>query len=621
MSNNRPVFQRCRYGVVILAVLVLLQMLLPLPVFAQEQKGSLRLNCHVSIDNRKIPLAGDTYAIVKVADVDVQTGNLPQLHYETEKDFAQFSYNWADLADEERREAAQTLADYAEKNSGLLTKVETTDANGTLMFSPLEAGMYLVVRTQVALANRACIIDPFLVSIPTIVNGNLEYDLTSVPKVEYQSITIRPSNVTIYMGGNDGYDAVDGEDTNSLPKPMFEIDAPDGVDVEELTILYHEDPSSTDSPEKLLEWKPVFIGNDEEGKPCYRLDRTDGTNENFHIQYYVGNTPIYGDYFQPRLEHELYKLYKTQIPLNDDELLVAYVTDVDGTVFYPINRGMAELTVRAVERESIVGNTTNPVTRVFSQNEAIPEAPSKVGIVAVPDGTTYTLNNTNIRLEDLHGSDTDMRVGLLFDDIINDVFDRQAELEKQADLRMPALEPGAVRHFQSQYLDLVDMNNGNAWVKASKDVEVYWGYPEGTDQNTDFTLWHFGGLHRDGTDDPSESGYDLEDIQAVEPEKMSIENTPQGIRFTVHPGGFSPFVLVWEERPEDTIPPDSPSENPPESEPEKPIAEDEEDGNPIRIPFLPQTGDNTPIGLLIVVLIVSASGFVAVSLYRKKHKD
>lgn len=621
MSNNRPVFKRCRYGVVLLAVLVLFQMLLPLPVFAQEQKGSLRLNCHVSIDNRKIPLAGDTYAIVKVADADVQTGSSPQLHYETEKDFAQFSYNWAELADEERREAAQTLADYAEKNSGLLTKVETTDANGTLMFSPLEAGMYLVVRTQVALANRACIIDPFLVSIPTIVNGNLEYDLTSVPKVEYQSITIRPSNVTIYMGGNDGYDAVDGEDTNSLPKPMFEIDAPDGVDVEQLTILYHEDPSSTDSPEKLLEWKPVFIGNDEEGKPCYRLDRTDGTNENFHIQYYVGNTPIYGDYFQPRLEHELYKLYKTQIPLNDDELLVAYVTDGDGTVFYPINRGMAELTVRAVERESIVGNTTNPVTRAFSQNEAIPEVPSKVGIVAVPDGTTYTLNNTNIRLEDLHGYDTDMRVGLLFDNVINDVFDRQAELEKQADLRMPALEPGAVRHFQSQYLDLVDMNNGNAWVKASKDVEVYWGYPEGTDQNTDFTLWHFGGLHRDGTDDPSESGYDLEDIQAVEPEKMSIENTPQGIRFTVHPGGFSPFVLVWEERPEDTIPPDSPSENPPESEPEKPIAEDEEDGNPIRIPFLPQTGDNTPIGLLVVMLIVSASGFVAVSLYRKKHKD
>ena len=102
--------------------------------------------------------------------------------------------------------------------------------------------------------------------------------------------------------------------------------------------------------------------------------------------------------------------------------------------------------------------------------------PSKVGIVAVPDGTTYTLNNTNIRLEDLHGYDTDMRVGLLFDNVINDVFDRQAELEKQADLRMPALKPGAVRHFQSQYLDLVDMNNGNAWVKASKDVEVYWGY-------------------------------------------------------------------------------------------------------------------------------------------------
>ena len=103
----------------------------------------------------------------------------------------------------------------------------------------------------------------------------------------------------------------------------------------------------------------VFIGNDEEGKPCYRLDRTDGTNENFHIQYYVGNTPIYGDYFQPRLEHELYKLYKTQIPLNDDELLVAY-GPMEMRGLYPINRGMAELTVRAVERESIVGKHDQP---------------------------------------------------------------------------------------------------------------------------------------------------------------------------------------------------------------------------------------------------------------------
>lgn len=156
MSNNRSLCKQSRCGILVLAVLVLFQMLLPLPVFAQERMGSLRLNCHASIDNRNIPLAGDTYAIVKVADVDVQTGSSPQLHYETEKDFAQFSYNWADLADEERREAAQTLADYAEKNSTLLTQTKTTDANGTLMFSPLEAGMYLVVRTQVALANRAC---------------------------------------------------------------------------------------------------------------------------------------------------------------------------------------------------------------------------------------------------------------------------------------------------------------------------------------------------------------------------------------------------------------------------------------------------------------------------------
>lgn len=86
------------------------------------------------------------------------------------------------------------------------------------------------------------------------------------------------------------------------------------------------------------------------------------------------------------------------------------------------------------------------------------------------------------------------------------------------------------------------MNNGNAWVTASDNVTVYWGYPEGTDQSTDFKLYHFKGLHRDGEN----SGFDLDDLDKATVESVSIDKDANGIFFTVESGSFSPFVLTWD---------------------------------------------------------------------------
>ena len=607
MNSNRISSKNRRW--IILLLIVMLLASFQRPVYAQQLMGSLQLDCHVNVDGRSIPLANDTYAIVKIADITVQE-SLAILTYKTTEQFSSFQYDWANLDDNARRQAAQELAAFAQEQPELLSTTKITDRNGELTFSQLEPALYLMVRTKVDVANRACSLDPFLVDIPTIVNGKLEYTLTAVPKFDYQSIRLRPCNVTIYMGGNEGYDAVGGVQTTSLPKPMFVIEAPEGVAVENLTLLYYDAPNYTGNPGKRFEWTPVEIGKDEEGNVCYRLDRKDGTDEDFHVQYYADGESVQIDEFQPELEEELYKMYTTGIPLSEGEVLVAYVTSEEGSVFYPIQRGTAELTVRGVERESIISNPENPVTRVFAQEETIPEIPAGVGVVVAPEGTTYTLNETDIELENLYGDSTEMDVGLLFDDIMNEVYDRQSLLEAQADECMPELEPGATRHFQSQYLDLVDMNNGNAWVMASNPVEIYWGYPEGTDANTSFTLWHFRGLHRDGTDDAMESGYNLEDIMAVEPEKVFIENTLQGIRFTAEPGGFSPFVLVWEENTGSDEDSDSPV---------LPQTPSDQVDKPIRIPFLPQTGDTALYGWL-TILLVGCIGIVSITIYKAYEK-
>ncbi len=97
-----------------------------------------------------------------------------------------------------------------------------------------------------------------------------------------------------------------------------------------------------------------------------------------------------------------------------------------------------------------------------------------------------------------------------------------------------------------RYFDLVDSNNGNAWVESSEPTSVYIPYPEGTDRNTEFRLEHFVGLHRE------ENLYGQEAIDAINacnPVEMQVTNTEYGIKFTTSgEHAFSPFVLMWKER-------------------------------------------------------------------------
>ena len=123
----------------------------------------------------------------------------------------------------------------------------------------------------------------------------------------------------------------------------------------------------------------------------------------------------------------------------------------------------------------------NPVVGV---QEALPRpVEAGEGAVTAPAGTTYTLNETTVQAE-AEG------VGLLFDGIIDDGADRTGALlaELESELRASRWRTATIRRST---LDLVDRHNGNAWVKASGEVTVYWGYPEGTDEGTDFALYHF----------------------------------------------------------------------------------------------------------------------------------
>lgn len=195
MSDSRNSLKRLRFCTVFVMLLMLLGVF-PQFVYAQQPVGSIQLDCHVQKGNDTVPLSGDTYAIVPIAEIDVQNqGESILLDYRIKEGFEAFDCDWESLTDSARLEKALKLEEYC-KNNNLLTRTKTTDSNGILRFDDLSTGLYLIVRVEAAENNAEYSTSPFLVDIPTLLNGVLYYDVKSVPKFEGPDTSPPPSPST-----------------------------------------------------------------------------------------------------------------------------------------------------------------------------------------------------------------------------------------------------------------------------------------------------------------------------------------------------------------------------------------------------------------------------------------
>ena len=86
MKNKIAIVCRLFFGVAVAVCLAL-------GVSAQDALGILTLDCHIPLESGVRPLAGDTYALVPVADAVVEEG--PAISYTTRPEFAAFDCNWA----------------------------------------------------------------------------------------------------------------------------------------------------------------------------------------------------------------------------------------------------------------------------------------------------------------------------------------------------------------------------------------------------------------------------------------------------------------------------------------------------------------------------------------------
>lgn len=346
-------------------------------------------------------------------------------------------------------------------------------------------------------------------------------------------ITVVPANLTAYMGGDGGYESVVdeegnvvGEENTSLPRPIFKVTGPKGVDFK--TLIFENKESNN-------AWQLVPVSTD---SSYYRFEKVTGDTE-VRVQYDGGDGPVTEDHFTPASEGDVFMEYTVTIYSGNTS--GDKVEAGNGGNHYTVVTGAGILTVRAVNNEQ-----DEAVTAI---QETVTKPASGSAVAVEPEGgTTYTLNDTDVQLPD------EAVPSLLFDDIIEDEGStaRTDALKAKADKKIGSESEN--RQYEIKYLDLVDANNGNAWITSSNGIDIYWAYPAGTSSSTEFTLLHFKGLHRDGAN----SGYDVSDINSVDPEKVTIEKTANGIKFHVEPGSFSPFALVWEEAA--VTPPVTPSE-------------------------------------------------------------
>lgn len=345
-----------------------------------------------------------------------------------------------------------------------------------------------------------------------------------------ETITITPVSMTVYMGGT-GYTGVVEDQTgdivtaenNGFPEPGFIVTLPESlknVAVTDLTLRYMDQAAGQN-----YQWKFKPYDGENGSSTIYRIVPTDTTEKrSVRIQFTNAATGeiFHSDTFAAgRNLNQTLKMEVYGEGIESDKVSFLY-----NGQSYGIAVGEATLTVRGTTSAVLFSNDENSA-------QALPQ-------FIAPAETTYTINGSEVKVANAEG------VALLFDDILNSegTTDRIDLLKTRATNYFQAqnisASTGNIFTYQFKYLDLVDTNNGNAWVNADKDVTVYWPLPDNADTATVRVL-HYRGVDR------SDSDADIAEIIkncTVEDMQATVENG--FAKFTVSSGNFSPFALVWE---------------------------------------------------------------------------
>ena len=382
---------------------------------------------------------------------------------------------------------------------------------------------------------------------PVTVYAVWGYDENGDGVADVNQIVVKPADITIYMGGT-GYEGtvdasgniITSTDGAGLPESGFIVTLPASAPANTvITDLVFEEADGGDRT-----WQfETYDGQAD--TVVYKLVPQGDEQTATRVQFTKANGEvIVSDEFTVGLEVNTsftMALYKG----SGATAVGKIVADIGGKSYSVNSDPTGTLTVRGTTDDAQYAGMTAEETR------SLPEE-GKPAVMA-PRGTTYAINGGDVQVADTDG------VALLFDAVIDHADENRTELlqnRAEAYFADGDVEPETGNKFayEFKYLDLVDQNNGNVWVAAQdadgkgRDVTVYWPLPEGTNADTNFTLLHFKGLHREMA-----TGDIATEIGKCAVEEIQTEVVGSHVTFKIGSSGFSPFALVYEK--DGTTPP------------------------------------------------------------------
>lgn len=477
--------------------------------FAEELNSITVYSHSYNTDNEEINIKGADFSLYKVALYN--NGK-----YQLSTDFKKSGVSINSRNASEEMESAEKLYIYAQEKF-ISSKSKTTGSDGTVKFSNLEEGVYLIAQTnKVSINGLTYTTSPIIVNTKDNTSSNIRIEPKNGIEPEKEKLTIDLRDLTIYTGGNEK-----GGDLDGFPRPRY-TGIPENA-------TYYVDGKKWDSNEG-YPFEVIYtygIENKDLSITDTGIYAKDDTDPGIYVSHIVPKER--GSEITCRLNGES---KEKELELNEGLLTIR-------DVYYEESNEQLGITV---SEGKVLDDDLSASQKKDLENG--------LGVVSIPEGSKISVN----------GDDTLGIVGiddsaLLFDTLLYfDTVDPDTGkyvLERRTEDTLKSSGANMEnRKYESKYLDLVCDQDGNLWLSSSKGCYVYWPYPEGTNKNTKFDLFHYSGLHREygikGHEEMEDAVWDAPQ------EKIEIENTEYGIRFFVPESGFSPFVLSWAEKEKNT---------------------------------------------------------------------
>ena len=347
-----------------------------------------------------------------------------------------------------------------------------------------------------------------------------------LPPIE--NVTIEILDMTAYTGG-------DSMSDKTFPEVRYQFTASDSsVDVEDINFkILNKEYSLAHNLDlglvhEVSEGVYVIPTSDIEG--AFQLP----------VQFTLNSAAVTNDSVAGVYDIDLDPVFKS--------LLSSITAEYEGREIENITFESGTLTVRNVsDPDGVIEESVDVAQPVVSEADEV-NTDDGIGIAVIPSGTKYYTNGKEeLGLLGDHES-KDEQISLLFDELL------PGEDGKTTDQLLIDHAAASGYNFTAEnsefkYLDLINENDGNAWVSTDDGVQIqiYWPIPDGVDAGKcDFYVLHFKGLHREYRDNLTEQ------INSSEIEKLDVQIIDGNAVFTLtgdkDSGCFSPFALVWEER-------------------------------------------------------------------------